>query len=338
MKNKAILFATLAAVCFGLSSCNDEWEDELYTQMVSFKAPNGGNDVYDIHIRYQEDGSGVYQLPVIISGTTDNAADRDIKIGVSPDTVKFLNQEKFPTTRPDLWFKQLPEQYYSFPTTVCHIPAGKNTENFQIDFNLKGLDLSEKWLLPMTVLEDPSYRLNYRKGRCRALLNINLFNDYSGTYSATGMNIYIDGTNTDPAVVDTRVAKVVDANTIFFYAGSVWEEDESRAKYKVNVRFDKGEKNERGAIKGNVTLYAGNPDDPASIESVPENCYYVYEVKPHTTQPYIERRLTTLYLDYYYTDITSDPKAPMRYHVQGTMTMESQYDTRIPDEDQAILW
>ena len=45
-----------------------------------------------------------------------------------------------------------------------------------------------------------------------------------------------------------------------------------------------------------------------------------------------------MYLDYKYTDITSDPKNPMRFHVMGNMTMERKYNTQIPDEDQAILW
>ena len=50
------------------SACNDEWKDELYTQMLSFKAPLGDNGLSEIYVRYQPDGTGIYQLPVIVSG------------------------------------------------------------------------------------------------------------------------------------------------------------------------------------------------------------------------------------------------------------------------------
>ena len=36
------------------SACNDEWKDELYTQMLSFKAPLGDNGLSEIYVRYQE--------------------------------------------------------------------------------------------------------------------------------------------------------------------------------------------------------------------------------------------------------------------------------------------
>lgn len=76
------------------------------------------------------------------------------------------------------------------------------------------MELDEKYVLPLTIEEDPSYVQNKYKGRYKALLGVNLFNDYSGTYNTTLMNIYIEGTTTDPAKVDTRLARVVDENTI----------------------------------------------------------------------------------------------------------------------------
>ena len=42
------------------SACNDEWKDELYTQMLSFKAPLGDNGLSEIYVRYQPDGTGIY--------------------------------------------------------------------------------------------------------------------------------------------------------------------------------------------------------------------------------------------------------------------------------------
>ena len=60
MKKKYI-FAALAFVGLGLgfTSCSQdlgadyEQDDELYQQMISFKAPVGSNGVYSIYMRYK---------------------------------------------------------------------------------------------------------------------------------------------------------------------------------------------------------------------------------------------------------------------------------------------
>ena len=89
------------------SACNDEWKDELYTQMLSFKAPLGDNGLSEIYVRYQPDGTGIYQLPVIVSGSKSNSRNIDAKIAVDEDTLRILNQEKFPVGRQDLWMSPL---------------------------------------------------------------------------------------------------------------------------------------------------------------------------------------------------------------------------------------
>ena len=125
---KVYILGMVLCVCTLLVSCNDEWKDELFTRMISLKAPNGSNSVSDIYIRYQPDGSGSFQLPVIVSGSQANDRDIDVKISVDNDTLAILNIEKY-LDRRDLWYKQLPEQFYSFPTkNVCRIPAGRDVQ------------------------------------------------------------------------------------------------------------------------------------------------------------------------------------------------------------------
>lgn len=333
---KLYILGMLFGVCSLFSSCNDEWKDELYTQMVSFKAPLGDNSLSEIYIRYQPDGTGLYELPVIVSGSTDNERNIDVKISVDEDTLRILNQEKFPVGRQDLWYLPLAEQHYSFDSNICHIPAGTNVQLYPIHFNLEGLELDDKYVLPLTIDPDPSYIQNTRKGRYKALLGINLFNDYSGTYNTTLMNIYIEGTSTDPAKVDTRVARVVDDNTIFFYAGSVWVEDENRSRYKVFVEFGEGTEDEDGIVHGNVNVY-GDGDPEVHIEPMGE-CTYEKRIIQHETIKYMERHITTLSLSYKYTDVTSNKDYPVTYEVRGTMTMERQFNPLIPDQDQAIQW
>lgn len=76
--------------------------------------------------------------------------------------------------------------------------------------------------MPLIIKDDPSY--NYtshpRKNFNNALLWITPFNDFSGNYGTTALNVFPEDTN-KPLVVDTREAYVVDENTIFFYAGAI---------------------------------------------------------------------------------------------------------------------
>ena len=334
---KVYILGIILGACTLFSSCNDEWKDELFTRMISFKAPNGNNSVSDIYIRYQPDGSGSFQLPVIVSGSQANTKDIDVKISVDNDTLAILNTEKY-LDRRDLWYKQLPEQFYSFPTNgVCRIPAGKDVQTYDIDFHLEGLDLNEKWVLPLTIETDPSYELNIRKGYYKALLNLHLFNDYSGTYSATGMNVYLGESSNDPATAGTRDVRVVDDKSVFFYAGTWWGEDEHRDKYKVIVEFGEGTKDADGVVTGPLTVRAGDAANEAQISSF-GNCRYRRSVEPHPTQPYIELHTTVMYLNYYYTDVTSDPTNPILYRVTGNMSMQRSVNKLIPDQDQAIQW
>ena len=96
-------------------------------------------------------------------------------------------------------------------------------------------------------------------------------------------------------------------------------------------------KDEKGVITGKLTLSAGDPANAINLETSGD-CTYRYEVIKDPTKKNLERRITTMYLDYKYTDVTSDPKNPMRFHVKGNMTMERKYNINIPDEDQAVLW
>ena len=88
---KIYSYIILLLVSFCWVSCNNEWEDEQYEQYVSFKAPIGSNGVTDIYIRYKKDGKVTYQLPVIISGSTFNEKDLNVKVEVDNDTLGILN-------------------------------------------------------------------------------------------------------------------------------------------------------------------------------------------------------------------------------------------------------
>ena len=322
-----ILVAT--ALC---SSCNNEWEDEQYESYISFKAPvNADTGVTDVYVRYKEDGKVTYRLPVIVSGSNTNQKDMAIHVAVDLDTLNTLNRERF-STREELWYEALEENKFEFPE-VIHIPAGSNVALLDVDFKLNNLNMVNKWVLPLTIVDNASY--NYqshpRKNYAKALLKIIPFNDYSGSYSTTTMEVYIknqDGSfDKKPLTTNTRTAYVVDDNTIFFYAGLMGEELEQRETYKICMHFD--EENMT------VDITAPHKEEIYFKNNVIPN-YSVAEIMD-STRPYLMHRYVSFTIDYDFADVTSAPE-PIYYKVQGTMMLERNFNKQIPDEDQQIEW
>ena len=322
-------FLTLIATLLVGSSCNNEWEDELYSQMISLKAPYENDGVTNIYLRYNTNGEVTYKLPVIVSGSTINERDLNVRLGVDNDTLQQLNEERF-QYRTDLHYRMLDPQHYEFPSSTCHIPAGSSLEMYEIKFKFKDLDLVEKWVLPMQIEEDPSYKINKRKGHGKALLRVMPFNDYSGTYSSTSMRIYLDLTGYDkPLIVNSRTAFVEDENSIFFYAGVTDETDINRAKYKIIVTFKEN---------GKLEVRQEDPTNEIGFELLDNNPTYEIKEEADPTLPYLTHYYVTMSMKYSYDDITSMENEKIRYNAEGTMTMERKINELIPDEDQAIQW
>lgn len=313
------------------SSCNDEWNDEQYEQYISFKAPINDTGVTDIYVKYKEGGKASYQLPVIVSGSTMNTQDRTVHIGVDTDTLDILNEARF--GREDLYYVAMEDNRYDFPATV-NIPAGTSTALLNIDFDLTNIDMFKKWVLPLTVEDSPSYDYtgHPRKNYAKALLRVLPFNDYSGKYSTTAMQIYvknpdgsIDKSESIPTV--TRTAFVVDNNTVFFYAGAMDEDLIERDKYKLKFYFEPD---------GEKLVKITSDNSRIKFKQLRETSYTIAEV-PDVTRPYLLHRYVTFNIDYEFVDYTSHDKE-IPYYVTGVMTLERNINTQIPDEDQAIEW
>ena len=180
-----LLFSLIVLVMF--SACNDEWKEEQFEHYISFKAPINSNGVTRINLSYSETGKTTYRLPILVSGSTKNDRDITVKIGIDADTLRTLNIARF-SSREDLWYREMPSKHYSFPETV-QIKAGENVGYLDIEFDLTGLDLVDKWVLPLTIEDAPNgeYKPNYRKHYRKALLRVMPFNDYSGTYGGTNL-------------------------------------------------------------------------------------------------------------------------------------------------------
>lgn len=325
--NYILLFACAGLLLF--SSCHEEWTGEQYKRLVSFKAPLNDDGVTAIYVRYKGTESTQYQLPVIVSGSTTNDQNLTVKVAVDPDTLATLNIEQF-QSRTELFFEELGSEYFTMPETV-NINAGEDIGLLNIDFTLDDIDLVDKWMLPLTIVDDASgsYVVNPRKNYKKALLQIMPFNDYSGIYSGTALKTYFKGYENDPAIVKSEITvNVVDDNSVFFYAGTIDEKNTDRAKYKIKATFDKESRK--------VSLTSDNPDINLQVNGI---ALFSIEEEMDATRPYLLHRYITITgINYYFTDYTSVPGTPIDFTVTGSMILERKINTQIPDEDQAIEW
>ncbi|MCW3804460.1 DUF4973 domain-containing protein [Plebeiibacterium marinum] len=327
MKNiYQILFLLTILVMY--SSCNDEWEDEQFEHYVSFKAPLDDNGVTPVYVRYKADGAVTYKLPLIVSGSKNNMENLQVHIGVDSDTLTTHNYARF-QSREELYYRELGSSYYEMAPTI-DIASGENTALLDINYSLKDIDLVDKWVLPLTILNDDSYNYvaNPNKNYKKALLRVMPFNDYSGSYSSTALSIYLKGYEDDAAIVrSTTMLYVVDESTAFFYAGTVDEDNTDRRSYKINAKFNED---------NTVTLTAEDPNIKFVSNSTP---VFSIEEEVNYEHPYIlDRYVTISNIDYDFTDYTSVEGYEINYTVQGTIMLHRSINTQIPDEDQAIQW
>ena len=143
-----------------------------------------------------------------------------------------LNEARY-STRTDLYYRDMGEDQlpYASYSPTAQVYAGERTGLLNLDFNFNNIDMSDKWVLPLQVVDDASYgyQAHPRKNYAKAMLRVFPFNDYSGDYSGTLMTIKVvdeeNNKDTEISITKTTVrGYVVDDETIFKYAGVVDED------------------------------------------------------------------------------------------------------------------
>ena len=186
----------------------------------------------------------------------------------------------------------------------------------------------------MRILSDPSYnyQANPHKYYQRAMLHINPFNDYSGTYSGTLYKIYLAPDMETALNMSSVRTYVVDENTIFLYAGIRDIDYLDRKLYKIFIRFT----DEMIDIqKKKLEIYTDNPEINLNVQGQP---YYTVEEEMDATKVYMKHIYITLGLSYTFEDYTTISGTPLKYTVTGILSMQRDLNTLIPDEDQQIQW
>lgn len=330
------------------SSCNEEWTEEQYTQYVSFKAPLdsegssvGVTTVYVPYTRpdaegnpkYGEYGLSSYNLPIIISGSTNNSRNVTAHVAHS-DTLDILNVERF-SSRSELWYKDM-STYAEYPESIV-IPAGTNVGLLPINLDFRGIDLSDRYVLPITVVDNPADGCirNPRKNYATAMLRILPYTDYSGVFQATNLKFYLVSggvVDEEPGAMKTVQTYVVDENTVFFYAGNFDESSLLRKNFKVYARFTA---NNAEGTTGTVEFYTDN-ENMAFVQNKIATFNIIEQADE--VQTYIVRRTLIISdIDYTFNDYLTAEPGVITYNVNGNMTMERKLNTQMPLEDQIVF-
>lgn len=345
-------FCLLAAVAVPvLTSCNDDWKEEQYEHYIGFKAPLdtdgssvGVTTVYVPYTRFNEDGTprygkeGItsYQLPVIVAGSTHNDKNMTVNIAHS-DTLDILNVERF-GHRSELYYRDMSD-FADVPETIF-IPSGEDCPLLDIHFDFTrngGIDLTDRYVLPLTIAPGDGYERNPRKNFASAMLRVLPFNDYSGIYQAGNLKYSLVDANGEPdgesAGMTTVQTYTVAQNEVFFYAGNFDETSQLRKFFKVNAKFVP---DEPGANTGDVILTSDIPEMEFVQNKVAR--FNIVEAED-AVQTYIMRRTVIVKnVDYSFIDYkTAGEGVRLPYRVSGTMTMERKLNTQMPIEDQ-IMW
>ena len=329
IKNLISLLITLTVV-LAFSSCNDEWQDEQYKKYISF-VRSGYTETY-LNTN-TADGVVHYKIPVVVSGSTKNDRNITVTVSLDPDTLVEYNKANF-YTRTDLFYRQLDEQYFSFPKGMSVvIPAGKEVGTLDIDFRVRDLDLVEKYILPLKITSTSEYEVSPLQHYKKTLMRIIPFNYFSGTYSAGAAAITVEGIS-DQTTVENREMRYVNDSTVFFYAGLCDENARDRSLYKVRAKFN---------ADSTITLTADNPN----IELTPvleeidkgktvKRCVWTLNEEMDALQPYLLIRTITMNIKYTYLVVT--PNYTVKYTVNGYYTLERRRNTQIPEEDQQEIF
>ena len=226
------------------------------------------------------------------------------------------------------------------------MPAGECLTTLPIEFKLdETLDQADKWVLPIQILGDQSYdyQINPRKYYRRAMLRLLPFNDYSGTYDGSQFKITLEGQK-DPFTVTNHKAYVHDDNTVFVYMGLRDVDYIDRKCYKLYMEFTK---EKITPLKYKLRLWTDNGGTEGNnfkelngkIGNVEyEQPYYTVVEEYDAVKPYLKHIYITLYLAYTFEDYTLSPGNRLKYTVEGTLNMQRDLNTLIPDEDQQIQW
>ena len=315
----ASLLMTCAAV-----SCDSTIPDEQFVKKVSLTK----NGMQKYNIDYTEEGIFHLNVPVSINGTSKNDQNIEVTVGLAPDTLAAYNFERYRKNEA-LYFQLPSENMYSFPKgTTVTIPAGTDYSIIPLQIDLRNFDLYYNYILPLQITHVSAYDIAWSK-YSKLLINLNISNFISGTYTVSG-SVWEESMPNQKLPVSSSSLFTLGANKCYLYMGDIAEDNINRALYTMTIEVDKTKYEDRidnatGAdIRKytNITLGSKNTDKELRSEG---NAWVEQE---RTDDPYdnkLEILVTRVYMKYSYMDL-SDPAYPVKKFFEGTLSHTQKVD------------
>lgn len=283
-------------------SCDDELDDELFEQYTYLK----DNGWVELELEIQDDNTVLCPYYISVNGTSGNKSDIKVTLAADPDTLSAYNLDRF-KTQTHLYYKELPEDYYSFDKTEYLIPAGEIKAKAVATIDLsKFASLYEQYVLPIRIASSdgmPTGQSKYSK----SLFFVSFINKFSGVYNGAGtLKMKVGNTEYSDNVPGITLFGM-STNTCYFYAGNVTRTNNLKYdKYVVDAVMDES---------GIISLSSKNAD--LNIETLSTNLERTYRKHNTDSRYYIET--ATLEFRYSY-DGQEEYDSDARYTYEGKLS------------------
>ncbi len=94
---------------------------------------------------------------------------------------------------------------------------------------------------------------------------------------------------------------------------------------------------EKGTDSKLLEVWSDNPEIELKLDEK-KACTFTMNEEMDELKPYLKKIYITLYLYYSFKDYTTVPGTKLEYVVEGSLAMQRNLNTLIPDEDQQIQW
>lgn len=326
MMQRILFFICTALVALSLLSCSDEVA-EGPTPQVAFAVRPDAEGLVEASAKYHDGTQLSYTQTLYTYGGVTSPKPFSVSVAADATLLEATNTRLFGNDT-SLYYRLLDASRYSFPANV-EFQADSIVSRLRIDFNLKGLDQSKTWVLPLKITANNDIRAE----RQQILLKIVPTNDYSGIYEISKIDIealpYDDDSGYKPhsTVGTSQRVYAVDETTVYFYAALLSDTDRHRDSYKVYARINPTTKT--------FTMWADNKD--INFKPADRLTYTVTE-QTDANIPGLIHRFYKPAIEYTYNDITQHPGHRIPYRVKTTPVLEKKIETLATQPDFSTGW
>lgn len=284
-------------------ACADELDGELFHKF-SYLSQNGWKECkLDIH----DDNTASLPIYFGVNGTSGNDNDIHITIDSDPDTLALYNFDRFKNQK-ELYFTELPKESYTLDKDSYIIPKGELKSKAICSIDLNQIeDIYNEYVLPIKITSSDGEAMGPNK-YTKALYNIILQNNFSGSYSGYG-TIKEIGTDYTTSISGKQLY-AISKNQCYMHAGNISRTNATDYKRYVIIL----------TMTDENTIELSTPNPELNLKPHPVSITRKYTVNTSDTRKYGQE--TNIIFKYEYKDLTVGSVSS--YLCEGTLTMNKE--------------